>query len=339
MTIEKLPSGNYRIKQMANGVWYRIVIDHKPSKKEATILLGEEMKQRQEKKQHSTSFAKAYLDYAESHSNTLSPSTLRGYESCFRNIPTEFTKMSIYDIDNECVQKFVNQYKAGHSPKSTRNMYGFILVVLKFKNPNCNIKVALPDTEEKDLYIPSDEDVGRILDKAKGTEYEVPLLLASYGLRRGEICALTVDDLDGNELTINKDIVQMPKGESNSKTEWVVKPPKTRESNRTIFIDDRTAELIRQQGYVYNGFPGNIGRALSRWQNELDIPHFSLHKMRHYFATKTHSMGISDADVKAMGGWKRSSDIMERVYRHENKKSVSEGKLKYAEMIAGINKI
>lgn len=33
--------------------------------------------------------------------------------------------------------------------------------------------------------------------------FEIPIKLACYGLRRSEICSLTIDDLNGNTLTID----------------------------------------------------------------------------------------------------------------------------------------
>lgn len=38
----------------------------------------------------------------------------------------------------------------------------------------------------------------------RGGEYEVPITLACYGMRRSEICALTPDDLDGDIVHISK---------------------------------------------------------------------------------------------------------------------------------------
>ena len=69
MTIEKLPSGSYRIKQMYNGKTYRVTVDHKPTQKEALILLAEVMDGCDIK----GSFKTAALDYIEMKRNILSP--------------------------------------------------------------------------------------------------------------------------------------------------------------------------------------------------------------------------------------------------------------------------
>ena len=72
------------------------------------------------------------------------------------------------------------------------------------------------------------------MDEVRDTRYYIPYRLAVYGLRRGEICAITALDIsDANILTVNKDKVY------NSEKKWVIKPyPKTTDSQRTIYIDD-----------------------------------------------------------------------------------------------------
>ena len=47
-----------------------------------------------------------------------------------------------------------------------------------------------------------------VLDEVRDTRYYIPYRLAVYGLRRGEICAITALDIsDANILTIDKDKV------------------------------------------------------------------------------------------------------------------------------------
>ena len=181
--------------------------------------------------------------------------------------------------------------------------------------PNTIISTTLPQKVKSAQYTPSDNDVKRILERAKGTNYEIPLLLATFGLRRSEICALTLDDLNGNTLTINKALV------TNKDKEFVVKTTKTTEGTREIYIPDYLADLIREKGYIYQGFPGNILKYLNRTQDALGIPRFRLHALRHYYASMAHSIGIPDSYIMQAGGWK-SDTTLKRVYRHamEDKK-------------------
>lgn len=82
-----------------------------------------------------------------------------------------------------------------------RNHHGFISAVLGIFNPNLKLTTTLPQKIKKEPYIPTDEEIRKILDCAKDTEYEIPVLLACYGMRRSEICALTLEDIDGDTIS------------------------------------------------------------------------------------------------------------------------------------------
>ncbi len=82
-----------------------------------------------------------------------------------------------------------------------------------------------------------------------------------------------------------------------------------------LFRSMEIADKIRAQGYVYKGYPGGITKFLDRTEKSLNIPHFPLHKLRHYFASKMSSMNIPEADIMKMGGWE-TDHVMKSVYRH-----------------------
>ena len=211
MKIEKLPSGSYRIRKMYKGKTYTVITDYKPTQKEALQLLSAKFDKVPTSSVHLT-FEEAANKYMEVKANVLSPSSIDGYSSVLRNLSEEFTSMNINDITAIDIQKEINDYSSTRSPKTVRNAHGFISAVLGMFRPELNISTTLPQKRKNDEYIPSDEDVKRILERAKGTRYEIPLLLATFGLRRSEICALTIDDLNGNTLTINKALVKNENG-------------------------------------------------------------------------------------------------------------------------------
>lgn len=309
MKIEKLPSGSYRIRKMYKGITYTVVTDYKPTQKEALQLLTAEMDKIKPTAPAKLDFEAAAEQYISVKANVLSPSTVNGYRGILRNISENFKKLLINDITAIDIQKEINDYSVNRSPKTVRNAHGFISAVLGMFRPELNISTTLPQKHKNGEYIPSDEDVKRILQYAKGSKYEIPLLLATFGLRRSEICALTLDDLDGNILTINKALVM------NESKEFVIKSTKTTEGTRQIYLPDYVVELIRQNGKIYDGFPGNILRYLSRAQDALGIKHFRLHALRHYYASMSHSLGIPDSYIMQAGGWK-SDNTLKRVYRH-----------------------
>ena len=305
MTIEKLPSGSYRITQQEHGHRYRITVDHKPTNAEAARLISEALNKAPNSPKLPFKDAGGY--YIESRLNVISPSTERGYRGIIRNLPEWFAIKPIRDITARDIQLLVNECAASHSPKTVRNLSGFVSAVLKYHGIQIDAP-TLPQKKKQDTYIPTAEDVKKIFSYLKGTEYEVPIMLAAMGLRRSEICALELDDLEGNTLHITKALVEGPNG-------FEVKTTKTTESTRDVVIPEYLAELIRKQGFVYEQFPSTIGAALKRAQEALNLPHFSLHKLRHYFASRLHDKGLSDANIQALGGWKTDA-VMKAVYRH-----------------------
>lgn len=315
MKIEKLPSGSYRIRKMYKGTTYTVVTDYKPTQKEAIQLLSAEMDKIQSGSSHIT-FKTAAESYMDTKSNVLSPSTLRGYQGILRCLPDSFKDLLISDVDNICVQKMINKYSETHSPKSTKNVNGFITAVLSMYSPNTRLSITLPQNIRKKQYIPTDEDVKRIIAYSKDTEYEIPIILATFGLRRSEVCALDpATDLNGNMLTINKAYVQGPD------KNWVTKTTKTEAGTREIYLPDHVVELIQRRGYIYKGYPNCIIKHLHRAQDALGIPRFPLHKLRHYYASMSHALNIPDAYIMSSGGWK-SDGTLKTIYRHalEDKK-------------------
>lgn len=306
MKFQKLPSGSYRIRQMQDGITYSVVVDHEPEKNEATLLLAEVIKKRP--KRVNMTFDDACAAYIDSKSNVLSPKTLLEYNANRKKVSEEFSKMRIINITTLDVQKLVNDWSARLAPKTVANYAGFVMSVLK--SVDVDIKPPkLPQKVKKDIYIPTENDVKVLRKHFEGTKYEVAFFLACIGLRRSEICALTLDDLDGCTLTINKALVQ------NENKQWVVKTTKTTDSTRTLILPEAVVVKIHEQGFIYKGNPDNFYKRILYAQKKAGLPHFKLHALRHFFASYMHDLGYSDKQIQEMGGWK-TDNVMKTVYQH-----------------------
>lgn len=321
MKIEKLPSGKYRVRKMVKGQTYSAIVSYKPSQKEATQLIEDQRTGRDKQRQ---TFDEGAKEYIEGKRNTLSPSTIRGYESIRKNLPDHFKNRSIGEITAWDVQKYINEYAKNHTPKSVRNVHGFIATILTTFRPDMTLHTNLPQRLRQKPYIPTDAEVKKIFDFVKDTDYEIPFRLAAYGLRRSEICALTPDDLKGNTLTINKAMVQ------DEKYGWITKTTKTEESTRTIVIDSALSAKIRANKAIYNGKPHNLYDHLQLVLKRLNIRSFPLHALRHYYASTAHAMGIPDAVIMASGGWK-TDHVMKNIYRHEKQDQVEQMQQEFAD--------
>ncbi|MCM1191976.1 MAG: tyrosine-type recombinase/integrase [Butyrivibrio sp.] len=308
MKIEKRGQDSYRVRKMYKGRTYTITFEHKPTQKEAMLAMADEL-QKVQKRHESRTFHAAAGEYIESKRNVLSPTTIRGYNSTLKTLSEHFLNKNIYDITALDIQAEINRLAKEHSPKTVRNYHGLISAVMGTFCPSLKICTTLPQKVKKEPYIPSDEDVKRILECAMDTEYEIPLILACYGLRRSEICALTTDDLDGDIIKINKAKVL------DEDTNWIEKTTKTTSSTREIVIPMEIADKIREKGYIYKGHPNSITLYLGKTESRLGIPHFPLHKLRHYFASKMSALHVPEADIMKMGGWE-TDHVMKSVYRH-----------------------
>lgn len=318
MTIDKLPSGSYRIRLTEKGRAYSLTVPYKPTQKQAFELIMDKINRKED---DFMLFSEASAEYLKVKSNVLSPSTLFNYGNLSKNTPEWFKNKNIYELSDYEMQKLVNEYSLNHAPRTTHTYYTFICAVIRLFIPSVVFSPTMPQNTPRKRYTPTRNDVINILEYAKPTKYFAAIYLASLSCRQSEICALTLDDLSGNQITINKAYVRADGG-------YVLKPtPKTDKSNRVITIPDDLREWINEKGYIFEGYPRTIDKFLTKAQDALNIPHFSIHLLRHYFASYAHDLGYSDAVIMSLGGWS-SDSVMKSVYRHamnedEAKKSIS----------------
>lgn len=321
----------WEFSKMKDGIRYYVSLDFKPSIREAEEIMAKHIAERSVAPQrtHRMDIEQACNAYVELKGNVLSPSTLRGYKTIIRQLPESFKRIQLDQISSLDVQKLVNDISVALSPKSVRNAHGFISAVLSVYRPNIQLNTTLPQKGKFEPYTPIDEDVKRILDEVAGTEYDIPFRLAVYGMRRGEICAITAADLDGNILTINKAKVL------DGNNEWIIKPmPKTTESIRSIYIDDALCALIRERGFAFQEHPNRLNKRLQAITKALDLPHFRFHDFRAYYASMAHAIGIPDKYIMAHCGWK-SDGIMNRVYKRAQSDVQAKMELKAMEHLFG----
>jgi integrase len=296
---------------MYKGKRYSITFDHKPTQKEITIALAEKYQKNEVRKNGTMEYyALKYIDDKRNHGR--SPTTITAYQSIIKNTPEWFLSESLFDVDEKELQTIVDEYSLTHSPKSTANFNGFYSSVLSEYRPGTAFNIKLPKCVKKMIYQPSTADIMRIIDAAQNTRYSVFLQLSILGLRRGEIGALTLDDLsEQNILTISKDLIK------NENNQYVIKEtPKTNASNRRILIPSALADEIRAQGYIYKGNINNVNKYLHRVQEQLNIPQFNLHILRHFSAAYLNKLGFTRDQILDFCGWEKGSNVMEKVYSY-----------------------
>ena len=306
MKPEKLPSGNWRVKKQINGKMISITFDHKPKIAEVEAEVAKRFGFYNGK----LTFQAAASNYIDARTNILSPSTIKNYRMMVNYFSDTFLYRPIDDIQNNDIQKEINAFSKKVAPKTVKNRYAFVSSVFAEFRPDFILRVNLPMMVRKEPYIPTAEEIRMLLAEAEGTMYKTAILLGCCSLRRGEICALTIEDVNFSDctITVNKDMVI---SETN---EWVIKQPKTAASIRTINVPQVVIDSIKENG-LFVGHPNRISRWMKNKQKKLGIPEFSLHKLRHYFVSSAHEKGVSDANIMAGGGW-ATPNVMIKHYRH-----------------------
>lgn len=326
---KKLPSGQWRTLVYSHTEY----VDGKPKRKyesfTADTKVESELMARQfmlnrvsTDKPQNLPLSNAIANYIESKSSILSPATIRGYRGLARCCFQELMPVQIGKLNQMNVQSAVNKEAAKHSPKYVKNAYGLLSATLNVYRPDLNLRITLPKAIKKDIPIPTDKDVVKIIDIAKGTELYIPVLLsATLSLRRSEICGLQWRDIDfaSNVISIRRAMVLSADEENR---EWVIKPPKTFTSNRNIVMPNSLADILKAQKgtkkaneYVVDVAPTVITNKFSRLLKRNGLPKFRFHDLRHYNASVMLALNVPDKYAMERGGWSTMSVMKDR-YQH-----------------------
>lgn len=311
---KKLPSGSYRCQVFdhtdANGKRHYKSFTA-PTKREAEFAATQWAAGKSGPGIEDITLYEAVSRYIDSKRGVLSPSTLCGYESMLRNYFKEIGCMKLEALDNTKLQIWVSDLAGKLSSKTVRNVHGLLSSALDMFAPDFTLKTTLPAKKKPDLYTPSDKDIRKLLEYISGKELEIAVLLAAFGpMRRGEICALTSDDIHGNIVNVNKSMVQGPDGA------WYTKQPKTYSSYREIEYPPFVIEKMKGiSGRIIKATPQQITNRFSRAIHFSGLPHFRFHDLRHYAASIMHAIGVPDQYILQRGGW-ASDNVMKSVYRN-----------------------
>lgn len=330
MVIEKRPSGSYRVRMMVDGKRISIPFDHEPTEKEILLAFSKKVSN-PIKKPHIT-FEVAANEYCKLRENIISPKTLREYKLMPGRLSKHFCDLYLDEIGKLDIQAEISSLCETRKPKTVKNYYDYIMAVIRSYIDGFNVDVTVPEVMVEKLYLPTDKELHLLFESARNHKsgmFFIPIVLGSYGLRRSEICALTVDDFEGDVVHIKRAKVE------NDKNEWIIKEyPKNSTSIRDLPIDHSIVELIRKQGYVYNGHPNSISDYIAKFCKRNNVRHFSLHKLRHYFCSRLISENVDVKTTITMSGHSTDS-VMKRLYLHSVDSKVQEASAKLDSILFG----
>ena len=254
-------------------------------------------------------FETAVKAYISSKRPVLSPSTIRGYTNILNALKQSnswFCELNMYKIDSKTVQRLINDISTTKSPNKVRNYHGLISAVT-----GQSYHTTLPQKIKPDLYIPTDDEVKKLISYSSGTELEIPVLLAAFCMmRRGEICGASIDDLSNDNILHVRHSKVM-----GDDLKMHLKAPKTDSSDRYIQLPDFVADKIRSKGCICKILPDTITKELGKLLRKHGLQEFRFHDLRHYCASVWHSLNVPDAYIMSYGGWS-SDKVLKEIYRH-----------------------
>ena len=306
MNARKLPSGRWQSKVYIGTVdgkkkFRSITAD---TKKECIIKAAAVL---EDAKEHSTAHgvpvAQAVIRYIDSKRGVISPATVRNYMHMYElHIKKEpIGAVLISDLTVEKVQAWVSSLsEQGLSKKTIRNNYALLNpAVAMFAGKS--FEIEFPKGKKYQGYVPSTEEVQRVMKVAaeKRPElYKACLLAACSTLRRGEISALTSDNISGNILHVENDMVR------DEDRKWVIKKlPKEEDSVRDIPLPQSVIDKLPKEGRLVNLNPDQITGLFERNLKNAGVPSFRFHDLRKYAVSLMITEGVSLTSIKEIGGW------------------------------------
>lgn len=318
-TARKLPSGSWRV---------RVYIGCKPDGSPIYKSITGDSKKDAERKAATFSYSPAssspltlrdaVYSYISIKENILSPSTLTGYLTMYRNYLGHLGDFPLSRLSNDKIQQHFNLLAVDHSPKTLTNFRSLLISVLKLYAPSFVLIVKVPAKKKVAPYIPSDDDVRALIDAAHDTPIELPIILAAFGsLRRSEISGLFPDCVFSDHISIRRVYVQAPD------RSWILKDqPKSFAGYRDVYLHPYIMEAIHAlcddvpSGHsVFDLRPDQIYTRFETARKKAGVTPFKFHALRHYFATFSHAMGIPDQYIAKIGGWEDVSTL-QRIYQH-----------------------
>lgn len=248
-----------------------------------------------------------------------SPKTIDGYETIRNYAFPSLMGLNVKRLDNtilqkaiteECSRKSQSRRSKGKpiSAKTVCNEWGLISTVIKKYNPKFEIDVTLPSyvAPVNQLSLPK-----TIFDMVKGTEIELPVLLAMWlSFTMSEIKGLTKStSVKGDFIYIDKVVVHTKNGEVEKEI------AKNKKRNRMHRIPPYIKALIDNvEGDQLVKLSGKaISNRFTYMLKKNNLPHMSFHDLRHVNASVMSFLSVPTEYAMDRGGWSNPK-VMQGTY-------------------------
>ena len=314
---KKLPSGNWRVQAYSNGIHKSFTA---PTKKEAELkAINWQSGQTRIYKTNNVTLKEAAEKYIECRQSVVSPVTIETYNGYLKRYLLDLQSKPIQNITENTLQTAFNELSSNLSPKTVKCVYAFFSAV--FKQYNIEHKIILPKVYKKIYNVPDKEQSKKLLEAVKGHYIEVPVNLAlRCGMRISEIRGLKFSNVKNNTITVDNVIVTI-----GDKT--IEKSPKSSAGVRMFPIPQDISDMIdklpHDTEYITKHSDKAINKSLHIICRKNGIQEFTVHELRHGFASAMALLGIPEHYAMAIGGWD-TSDTMHKIYMQTFDKSKME---------------
>ena len=294
---------------------------------------------------------KAWFDFwIEMKERTVRPNTVRNYRERFaKNIEPLIGKFLLRDVKTLDCQRVMNQMADDGYRTTTINQtrialynmldYAYQNDVIR-KNP-CNAMVKSnigKESRKKEALTLEQQKL--FVQGIKGTAYENQFrFLLQTGLRTGELVGLKWSDIDFEKRTLT---IARTMEYRHSTKEWRIGPPKSKSGQRTIPLTEEALAILKRQKsknqsmdvipidwieFVFLSRKGEpvknstYDTALFKVCDKMHIPRFSMHVLRHTFATRCIEAGMKPKTLQTILGHSNIGITMNRyVHTTEDEK-------------------
>ena len=288
-----------------------------------------------------TKFSKIVALWKEDKKQYVKRSTFAAYTLLIENhiLPT-FGEMAL--VEEQDVQTFVfRKLNEGLSHKTTKDILIVLKMILRFGAKN-----QMTEYRQIDIKFPTERDKHSIDILNRSHQKQIMeyirlhftfknlgiYICLSAGMRIGEICALTWDDLDVENgiIHVRKTIQRIYVIEEHRKyTEVILDTPKTKNSIREIPMTKNLLKMIRPIKKIVNGNfyvltnepkptePRTYRNYYKQFMQSLGLPLMKFHGLRHSFATRCIESKCDYKTVSVLLGHSNISTTL-NLYVHPN---------------------
>ena len=248
----------------------------------------------------------------------------------------------MYELEENKVQEFALQkINNGLSKKSIKDILIVLKMILKF-----GVKHGYLDYKEWEIRFPTEDEKQHLEVLSKKKKKRIMSFIQEHftfknlgiyiclstGLRIGEVCALTWDDIniELGIISIKRTIerIYIIDGEKRH-TELIINTPKTKNSIREIPITKELIRILKPLKKIVNGNyyiltneekptePRTYRNYYKKLMKDLNIPELKFHGLRHSFATRCIESNCDYKTVSVILGHSNISTTLD-LYVHPN---------------------